>query len=63
MSITVWFANAPPGWDKPLTFERALDVRVMMRKLGPAFLARHAGLHRELLEAWWTIAKQERERA
>ena len=63
MSLTVTFAHAPPDWTHPLTFERALDVRVMMRKLGPAFLARHADLHRELLEAWWMIAKQERERA
>ena len=63
MSLTVTFKNAPPGWDKPLTFERELDVLAFLRKLGPDFLARHAGLHRELVEARWTIAKQERERA
>ena len=49
MRLTVHLIHAPPGWTAPLTFERELDVLVLLRKLGPAFLARHGALHAELI--------------
>ncbi len=65
MAITVTFENLPPAETHPdlprtLTFERELDVLALLRKLGPPFLARHPALHRELIEARWRIAEQER---
>ena len=64
--ITVTFENLPPAETHPdlprtLTFARELDVLVLLRKLGPAFLARHVGLHRELIEARQALAKQRRD--
>ena len=61
MSLTVHLIHAPPGWDKPLTFHTESEVADLLRKLvlefGPDFLARHPGLHGELVNARWVLMR------
>ncbi len=55
MSLSIKFAHAPPDWTQPLTFRDERDVRDLLIKLGPAFLARHPELHAEIIRARWAI--------
>ena len=57
MSLTVRLIHVPPGWTAPLTFRTESDVADLLRKLGPEFLARHPGLHGELVNARWVLMR------